>query len=85
MKKKCIINLFFLSFGISVSNAQEMNSKKVLRRADSFFGLHFDFHATEHDDQLEITFSAETIDRMLTLIKPDCIQVDFKGHPGISI
>lgn len=57
---------------------------KFIGRANSFFGLHFDFHATQNDNQIGKTFYAETIDSMLSLIKPDYIQVDCKGHPGIS-
>jgi hypothetical protein len=59
-------------------------SPKPFKRADSFFGLHFDFHATEKDNKIGETLTEEMVDSMLTIIKPDYIQVDCKGHPGIS-
>jgi hypothetical protein len=59
-------------------------SKKPLKRAESFFGLHFDFHATNKDNKIGETLTSEMVDSMLTLIKPDYIQIDCKGHPGIS-
>ncbi len=53
------------------------------RRADSFFGIHFDFHAmpgqTVCDD-----FRPDIVARALDEIKPDFVQCDTKGHPGLS-
>jgi hypothetical protein len=57
---------------------------QTLRRSDSFFGLHFDFHASETDSFIGKTFTPEMADSLLMLVKPDYIQVDCKGHPGIS-
>jgi hypothetical protein len=54
------------------------------KRADSFFGIHFDFHATLDDREIGKTFTAEMIDSFLTLVKPDFVQVDCKGHPGCT-
>ncbi len=55
-----------------------------LRRADSFFGIHFDFHAgpdcTAVGSNTTPAMVAEIIDR----VRPDYIQVDCKGHPGYS-
>lgn len=67
---------------IGQTNSPEKN--KFIGREKSFFGLHFDFHATENDKEIGKTFSAELIDSMLAIVKPDYIQVDCKGHPGIS-
>ena len=55
-----------------------------LRRSASFFGLHFDFHASSTDSLIGQTFTPEMVDSLLTLVTPDYIQVDCKGHPGIS-
>jgi hypothetical protein len=60
------------------------SQKKPLRRADSFFGLHFDFHATADDTLVGKTLTAGMIDTLLVAAKPDFIQVDCKGHPGIA-
>ncbi|MFZ1292303.1 MAG: hypothetical protein WAR79_19570 [Melioribacteraceae bacterium] len=70
---------------LSIAQISDIDSiNKTLRREDSFFGLHFDFHATNSDNKIGETLSSEMVDSMLTLIKPDYIQVDCKGHAGIS-
>lgn len=58
--------------------------KTPLRRADSFFGLHFDFHANVNDSLVGKTLTEGMIDSLLTAVKPDYIQVDSKGHPGVT-
>jgi hypothetical protein len=55
-----------------------------LKRADCFFGVHFDLHASEDITDAGKTLTAEMIDTFLTKVKPDFIQIDCKGHPGIS-
>ncbi len=52
-------------------------------RSECFFGLHFDFHAMEGDEVGSVIDTA-SIGEMLDATKPDMIQVDTKGHPGIS-
>ena len=84
--RKCIALSFLLlsmSLLTQTIKAQEL-SHKPFKRADSFFGLHFDFHATDKDNKIGETMTEELVDSMLTIIKPDYIQVDCKGHPGIS-
>jgi hypothetical protein len=58
--------------------------KPRLRRSDSFFGLHFDLHANESIHNAGASLSEAMIDSLLEAVKPDFIQVDCKGHPGIS-
>ena len=53
-----------------------------LRRADSFFGLHFDLHPNEEDTVLGRDVSEELVERILAAAKPDYVQYDSKGHPG---
>jgi len=55
-----------------------------LKRADSFFGIHFDFHALKSDMEIGKTFTPEMIDSFLTIVKPDFVQVDCKGHTGFT-
>ena len=52
-------------------------------RKDCFFGLHFDFHAMNGEEVGSI-IDTSSIEKMLDATKPDMIQVDTKGHPGIS-
>jgi hypothetical protein len=55
-----------------------------LNRADCFFGIHFDLHASEDITDAGKTLTFEMIDTFLLKVKPDFIQIDCKGHPGIS-
>lgn len=57
------------------------------KRKDSFFGLHFDFHA--HPDKcknvvLGENLNEEDIKKICREVKPDFIQIDCKGHPGYA-
>ena len=54
------------------------------RRSESFFGLHFDHHAQIDEGEVGETLTEGMIDSLLTAVKPDFIQVDTKGHPGIA-
>ena len=78
--------LFFLSlsFVIGIISGNIGDNKKTLRRAESFFGFHFDFHAAEDCKQIGHLLTEEMIDTFLTQTKPDYIQVDCKGHNGYS-
>lgn len=58
-----------------------------LKRKDSFFGLHFDFHASPKkcgDLFLGATLKEEDIRKICQEIKPDFVQIDCKGHPGYA-
>jgi len=57
---------------------------KKISRADSFFGVHFDLHASEDITDAGKTLTYKMIDTFLLRVKPDFIQIDCKGHPGIS-
>ncbi|MCR5457990.1 MAG: alpha-L-fucosidase [Clostridiales bacterium] len=54
------------------------------RRAESFFGMHFDFHANKDQVNIGSFCDYETIDKLLEEVKPDYVQCDTKGHEGIS-
>jgi hypothetical protein len=47
----------------------------IKKRSDCFFGVHFDFHADENSNKIGENFSASLIDSLLTVAKPDFIQV----------
>ena len=64
--------------------AQPTKNPEKLRRADCFFGVHFDLHASEDITDAGLTLTPEMIDTFLTKVRPDFIQIDCKGHPGIS-
>ena len=52
------------------------------RREDSFFGLHFDYHANPKDGIQGATLTEESVRKICRELKPDFIQIDCKGHPG---
>ena len=55
-----------------------------LRREESFFGIHFDFHAGENDKEIGKDVTPEMVNAIIDKVKPDFIQIDCKGHPGCS-
>ncbi|MEL7585890.1 MAG: hypothetical protein AAGU19_04185 [Prolixibacteraceae bacterium] len=82
MKTKAV---FIYLFFISVTNLlQAQDQTRRLRREDCFFGVHFDLHASEDITDAGKTLTPEMVDSFLTKVKPDFIQIDCKGHPGIS-
>lgn len=59
----------------------------VKRRKDSFFGLHFDFHAEPEKCKSHImgeNLNEEDIRKICREVNPDFIQIDCKGHPGYA-
>ncbi len=74
--------VFFLTISLILPHAVSAQTK--LKRSESFFGFHFDFHATLSDKELGKNFDTNLLDSFLKLTKPDYIQIDSKGHPGIS-
>jgi len=84
MKGKIFCALIILSlYGLSLSGQSPARSEK-LKRADCYFGVHFDLHASEDINDAGRTLTYEMVDTFLIRVKPDFIQIDCKGHPGIS-
>lgn len=52
-------------------------------RKNSFFGIHFDFHALE-GEVVARNYMPETVEELLDRVKPDFVQCDTKGHAGFS-
>jgi hypothetical protein len=77
-----LMYLFILSFLVSCVNTAKESKK--LNRSDSYFGIHLDLHADENTTDAGRTLTYEMVDTFLTKVKPDFIQIDCKGHPGIS-
>ena len=51
---------------------------------NAFFGLHFDIHATLADKNLGRDASVKQLIEQFEKIKPDFVQCDCKGHPGVT-
>jgi hypothetical protein len=84
MKKITLTILIIIGFTSLTSLGQTEKSTGKLKRADSFFGVHFDLHASEDITDAGKTLTAAMIDTFLLKVRPDFIQIDCKGHPGIS-
>jgi len=52
------------------------------RRADGFFGLHFDLHPDPDDKALGRDLSDAHAGALLDAVQPDFVQYDCKGHAG---
>ncbi|NMC36938.1 MAG: hypothetical protein GYA41_01280 [Bacteroidales bacterium] len=83
MKKRIITSVLILFFFITL-NGQTTARPEKLKRSDCFFGIHFDLHASENIKDAGRSLSYEMVDTFLLRVKPDFIQIDCKGHPGIS-
>ena len=55
-----------------------------LRRADSFLGIHFDFHAGPDCKTVGSNTTPAMVAQIIDLVHPDYLQIDCKGHPGYS-
>lgn len=55
-----------------------------LKRADSFLGIHFDFHAGPDCREVGRNTTRAMIENIIDLVHPDYLQIDCKGHPGYS-
>ena len=76
----CILPVLFFNFSQAQKKAVASPTKIIKR----FFGIHVDFHASPESDKIGETLTMEMLDTFLLRVKPDFVQVDCKGHPGIS-
>ncbi len=49
-----------------------------------YFGLHYDLHANANDTDLGERCDPDELAASLKLMKPDYVQTDCKGHPGMT-
>ncbi|MCZ2152359.1 MAG: hypothetical protein LC114_00420 [Bryobacterales bacterium] len=66
----------------TLSRGRAVGQPARLRRADSFFGLHFDLHPNETDTVLGRDVTETMVEKLVSTVRPDYIQYDSKGHPG---
>ncbi|WP_332368495.1 alpha-amylase family protein [Spirosoma telluris] len=79
--KAFFVLLFILS---SFQLRAQSKTNPLQSHSKRYFGLHFDFHAVAKDSLIGRNLSEKSLDSLLTAVKPDFIQVDCKGHPGVS-
>ncbi len=82
-----VVVLMLCSLILSAQGAeiQKFDNSKYparIRRADSFLGIHFDFHARPTDKDIGANTTPEMVSKIIDLVKPDYLQIDCKGHPG---
>lgn len=56
----------------------------VRRRSQGFFGLHFDFHCKLDARKVGGRTTPAMVRAVLDTVRPDYVQIDCKGHPGVS-
>ena len=54
------------------------------KRKDSFFGMHFDFHAGREQTGIGAQLDRDTLEELMSRVKPEYVQCDTKGHAGNS-
>lgn len=68
----------------AAASGPQATTPKRLRRAESFLGIHFDFHAGPDCTEIGKNTTREMIENVINQVRPDYIQIDCKGHPGLS-
>lgn len=68
----------------SASNKGRRNYPPRLKRSESFVGVHFDFHAGRDVPNIGEKTTPEMVQEIIDAIQPDFIQIDSKGHPGLT-
>ena len=69
---------------LTLSNVTNAQNPERLKRAESFFGIHFDFHAGPDCTEVGKNTTPEMIHTIIDLVKPDYLQTDCKGHAGYT-
>lgn len=76
--------LILLLASVLSASALPAQTPPRLKRADSFLGIHFDFHAGPNDNEVGKATTPAMINAIIDLVRPDYLQIDCKGHPGYS-
>lgn len=83
-----VMKWFSLSVAFLISSGFLFSQIKTdpprLKRADSYFGLHFDFHAGPDCKEIGKDVDQAMVENIVNQVRPDFIQVDCKGHAGYS-
>jgi alpha-L-fucosidase len=69
---------------VSLASSATAPLPKRLKRAESYLGLHFDFHAGPDCTEIGKNTTREMVEAIINSAHPDYIQIDCKGHPGLS-
>ena len=80
MKKEFLLILL----AVVSCTTHRTNEPERLRRDQSFFGIHFDFHAGADCNEVGKNTTPEMVNAIIDMVQPDYIQTDCKGHPGYT-
>jgi len=83
-KKILFLMIFIPVLLTSFIVCTENKNPERLKRADSFLGIHFDFHAGPDCNEIGKNVTREMVESILNQVKPDYIQIDCKGHRGLT-
>ena len=75
-----LLTVMLIGVPLSMSSAEVPR----LKRADSFLGVHFDFHAGPDCTEIGKNTTREMIEDVIEKVQPDYLQIDCKGHRGLS-
>lgn len=81
MRKINLLILISLMYTGTIICGQE---PERLRRDQSFFGIHFDFHAGSDCTEIGKNTTPAMVQTIIDMVQPDYIQTDCKGHAGYS-
>ncbi len=81
MKK---INLLILISVLFTGTKIWSQEPERLRRDQSFFGIHFDFHAGSDCNEVGKNTTPAMVQTIIDRVHPDYIQTDCKGHAGYT-
>ena len=76
--------LVLVAMTASCDRCAAADAPERMRRADSFLGIHFDFHAGKDCTSVGKRTTPEMVRLVIDKVRPDYIQIDCKGHPGYS-
>lgn len=58
-------------------------ARRIVPRSETFFGVHFDLHPNTSDTALGKDATDTHVAHLLDRVRPDYVQYDSKGHPGL--
>src|SRR5512140_189154 len=65
---------------LAICPACAADQPQRLKRADSFLGIHFDFHAGPDCTEIGKNTTRAMIEHIIEQAHPDYLQIDCKGH-----
>lgn len=74
------VSLVLLTAAASVFAGEPQRPK----RGEAYFGIHLDFHCSLDEQNVGANTTDEMVNKLLDIVDPDFIQIDCKGHPGVS-